>query len=689
MAIDTKKLLPHSAKANEVSDKDVEQVGIVASKLIDINTLMKGSLVLEKMRAKKEKKAKEKKKRNMKEKMREGLKNVGKGVVDKVKKVGGSMMDWLNKLIFGMVLIGLFKIYDFIKPILPVIAKIVDVAIAVAGWVFNIASTLIHWMYQFVDVIRGFIKNIFGEGGLKIFDNLMGALNTVLNALLMAVMVLWKPIKALVRFKDVLINRIKSLWKMAKRIPGVDKAMRWGKAKVGRLIGRGGRQFFRKVGKQGLRKTLMQSGKQGVKKATGLVVKWFGPKIANVVQPLFRNIMRSPATKALRKIPVLGPIIVGVFSVLAGDPLGKTMFKVLGAALGGMLGTAAGTAITAAIGTVTAGIGAVLVPLILPACTILGEMIGVWIGDLLYNLFFGGGLGKLGKSLTNGLKEAFKKILDIPKWIANFLTSGIKNFIEDFPTLPIPDINPGSIFAGIIEKIPGGKKLLNFTVPGWMPFIGGLGIGSILEGLPGLQEVLGFFAQAVPGLNSYVEDGKLTKIPNLLLLGAPFLLIPHFMRSFFGGGDKGENPKGKIKKIEGKGDKGKKKDKGLNQKKLISYLKFKSEEKHAKEEQKKKEAAALKEKQKTDLTKKIETFMSRSLDGGSPVSKDGAEDKSESLNQYPSYDSKSQQGQTAMVPLPSKVLPGAEDTSSSVGGVSSGGGQDPFEAFYAHPGGLV
>ena len=65
--IDTKKLIPHSAKANQVSDKSVENVSITASKLIDVNTILKGRLLLDKMREKKAKKAKEKKKRTLKE----------------------------------------------------------------------------------------------------------------------------------------------------------------------------------------------------------------------------------------------------------------------------------------------------------------------------------------------------------------------------------------------------------------------------------------------------------------------------------------------------------------------------------------------------------------------------------------------------------------------------------------------
>ncbi len=90
--IDSKKLLPHSSDSKEqniISDEDVKNISIAASKLMEIDTLLKGSVALDEMRTKNEKKAKEKKKRGLKEKIGEGLKNVGKGIGDRVKKVGG------------------------------------------------------------------------------------------------------------------------------------------------------------------------------------------------------------------------------------------------------------------------------------------------------------------------------------------------------------------------------------------------------------------------------------------------------------------------------------------------------------------------------------------------------------------------------------------------------------------------
>ncbi len=73
--IDTKKLLPHASKSHTVSEESVQKISVIASKLVDVNTILKGSLALDEMRAKNERKAKEKKKRNLKEKLREGLKS--------------------------------------------------------------------------------------------------------------------------------------------------------------------------------------------------------------------------------------------------------------------------------------------------------------------------------------------------------------------------------------------------------------------------------------------------------------------------------------------------------------------------------------------------------------------------------------------------------------------------------------
>ena len=669
--IDTKKLLPRASKANTFSQESVQNISVIASKLIDVDTILKGSLALDEIRKKKKRKADEKKKRNAKENLREGLKKAAKGVGKSIGKKAGGMMDWLNKLVFGVVMISLFKLMPVIKPLLPVLATAFDGLVSIVGWLANAAMTLIDWMYKLYDGLRGMVKNIFGEAGLKVFDNLMAVLNNFMNLAIMGVMALLK-FKWLRNFAK---NITKRITKRLLEIPGVKNAVRRGKAKIGRLIGRGGRKLLKTIGKKGLKKTitggLKKGAIKGAQKIGGFALKLFG-KAAKVITPGFKA-AKPFVSKFFGRVPIVGPLIVGIVSLLSGEGAGKAIFKMVGAALGGFLGGALAAGVT----TATVGIGA----LVSPAMVMLGELIGVFVGDMLYDLIFGGGLASIMGKLKKLVGDVFKKALNIGGAIVDFIKNGLSTFLEDFPTIPIPDIKPGGILASVLEKVPGGKAILGLGVPftDW-------NVKGVLNSLPSLQEFLGFFAQAVPGLNNYVEDGKLTKIPNLLLFtppGLPFL-IPHVAKSFFGGKDKSAPPEGTAKDV--KGDDGKKKeDKGLNQKKLVSYLKFKSEEKHAKEEQKKKEAEALKEKQKTDLTSKIEAFMAKSLDGKTDsIAKKSPDDKSDSLKEYPSYDS--QAPQTAMIPLPPAILP-VDQGASSVGGGGSGGGEDPFEVLYV--GGLV
>jgi len=667
--IDTKKLLPHASKANTISDKSVENISTIASTLIDVDTIMKGSLLLEEMRRKKKAKADEKKKRSLKERMREGVKSVGKGVVDKAKKVGGGMMDWLNRLVFGMILIGLFKLKDVIMPILPVLAKIVDVVINVAGWIFNAVSTLVHWGYMFVDMIRGFVKNIFGEGGLKVFDNLLGALNTFFNAALMGVMALLK-FKWLRNFAKAITKRIGNL---IMKIPGVKQAVRKAGVLGKRLIGRGGRKILKSIGQKGLKKTitggLKAAASKGAAKVGGFAVKIFG-KAAKVIGPAFKS-AKPFLSKFFGKVPIVGPLIIGIVSLLSGEPAAQALFKAMGAALGGFLGT--------------------FIPIPILG-TLIGETIGVFVGDLIYKLIFGGGLAAVGKALKDAFKGFIQPIFD-------FFKNGFANFTGNFPTFDVPDIGLQDLYVPIIEKI-GLGSLLEFRIPGKVlgvkvPFVpeGGFSLGQMLDSLPKLPDILGWFARFVPGLNTYVEDGRLMRLPQIWQLANPIFMVKHLAQSFmpdmFGGSSAG----GKSASGEdsmGSDKESKEEDKGLNRDKLVSYLKFKSAEKAAAEKKKKEEAAAAKEKKKTDMVKNIQSFMALPLDGPekeSPVSKNGSEDKSGSLQEYPSYDEMSPQ--SALIPLPPQVIPAGDGGSGSGITRGSSGGEDPFESLYAHSGGLA
>ena len=690
--IDTKKLLPHASKSHTVSEESVQKISVIASKLVDVNTILKGSLALDEMRAKNERKAKEKKKRNLKEKLREGLKSAGKSVGKSVKKKAGGMMDWLNKLVFGIVMISLLKLMPVIKPLLPVLGTAFDGLVSIVGWLANAAMTLIHWGYKLYDGLRGMVGNIFGEGGLKVFDNLMAVLNNFMNVAIMGVMALLK-FKWLRNFAK---NITKRIGKLIMKIPGVKNAVRWAGTMGKRMIGRTGRKLLKTIGQKGLKKTitggLKTAASKGAAKVGGFAAKLFG-KAAKFIAPAFKS-AKPFVSKFFGRVPIVGPLIVGIVSLLSGEGAGKAIFKMVGAALGGFLGGALAAGVT----TATAGIGA----LVSPAMVMLGELLGVFIGDMLYDLIFGGGLAAVAGKLKKLVGDVFKKALNVGTAIVDFIKNGFTNFIKDFPTIPIPDIKPGGILASILEKVPFGEKILGLGVPftDW-------NVKGVLNSLPGLQEFLGFFAQGIPGLNTYVEDGKLTKIPNLLMLtpyGMPFL-IPHLKSSFFGGKEKvGDGPKGNTKKLPG------------------------AEGKTKAEKKEEKKAAAKKKREEITkklggLFNKIKGVVGKGIEKGkelAQMAKGGANKAFNMLPQvraakflggkakdiaggiksifggknvsagaglesYAGYESGAPQ--TAMLPMPPTIIPvGGDEDSGSLGGGSTGG-EDPFESLYV--GGLV
>ena len=255
------------------------------------------------------------------------------------------------------------------------------------------------------------------------------------------------------------------------------------------------------------------------------------------------------------RIPIVGPLIVGVSSLLAGEGIGKALFKAFGAALGGFLGS--------------------FIPIPVLG-TILGEMVGTYVGDLVHTLIMGGGIGALGERLKKDIGAA----LNVAGAAFNFIKDGAVRFFTDFPTVDVPDIRPGAIFADMLSINPIFKAMMEFEVKipegGGRHFMidrlplpeewktalkEGFSLKGILDALPGVQEILGKFASFIPGMDRFIKDGKLTKVPNLLLLtpfGMPFLL-PHVGKSFlpdvFGGSSKKPNtPPKKSPPAESKGE---------------------------------------------------------------------------------------------------------------------------------------
>ena len=492
----------------------------VKKKVIAVEKLLEGSVAAEKKKiddakreASEERKAKSEEQLEKKEEKGDKL-----PFKQQRKKVGDFLSNFITNMLLGA---AVMKLLDFVKSehfqtFIDGVKATVAFIENVGGMLLNGLISFIDWAYGLYDGLRGFVKDNFGEEGLKKFDTFMKNFGTFLNAALIGIM-------ALLKFK-FLRTGLKNIGKFFGKIfrRGILKAFKRFSLK---FLGKGVTKFLGK----GLSaaKGLLSKGVSAIGKGVGgLAAKIFG-KSAGVIAPALKGAMGA-VKGFFSRIPILGPLVVAIVSLLSGEPPAQAAFKGIGAALGGALGT--------------------FIPIPILG-TLLGEAIGSFVGDLLYYGIIEGDWKKAGKVFGQTLKA----ILSAGGKVLEYIGGVGKRFFGDFPMVDVPDFKLGSLIGDLLVKAnPVLDKIINFEIklPGALvdfnPLIPdevkttlkeGFSIKNVLDSLPGLREVLGAFAQFIPGLKDNVKDGALMKIPNLLLLtppGLPFL-VPHLGKSLFPG----------------------------------------------------------------------------------------------------------------------------------------------------------
>jgi len=498
----------------------------VKKKVIAVEKLLEGSVAAEKKKiddakreASEERKAKSEEQLEKKEEKGDKL-----PFKQQRKKVGDFLSNFITNMLLGA---AVMKLLDFVNS--EHFQSFIDGVKATVAFIENVGGMLlgglisfIDWAYGLYDGLRGFVYDNFGEEGLKKFDTFMKNFGTFLNAALIGIM-------ALLKFK-FLRTGLKNIGKFFGKIfrRGILKAFKRFSLK---FLGKGVTQA---IGK-GLSaaKGLLSKGVSAIGKGVGgLAAKIFG-KSAGVIAPALKGAMGA-VKGFFSRIPIIGPFVVAIVSLLSGEPPAQAIFKALGAALGGALGT--------------------FIPIPVLG-TLLGETIGAFVGDLLYYGIIEGNWKKAGKVFGQTLKA----ILSAGGKVLEYIGGVGKRFIDDFPMVDVPDFKLGSLIGDMLAKQPVIGDMINFElkipegpfgathkaidlIPGipdeWKTALKeGFSIKGILDGLPGLREVLGAFAQFIPGLKDNVQNGALMKIPNLLLLtppGLPFL-VPHIGKSLFPG----------------------------------------------------------------------------------------------------------------------------------------------------------
>ena len=290
--------------------------------------------------------------------------------------------------------------------------------------------------------------------------------------------------------------------------------------------------------------------------------------------------------------------------------------------MGGFLGTTAGIAITAALGVATAGIGAFLGGLITPAMTILGELIGTFIGDLLYNLFLGGGLKDMMGKLKGMLIGGLKKVLAVGDFIKDFISGGFSRFYEGIPKFTVPDFP---------EEAPS--------------FIPGFGFGS-------KEKIWNAFKGGIKFLIGPLSLLMGKKIPNLLWLVNPMNTTPLLIKSFF-------PPKGAKE--------------GGGSKEGADSTSVKPATKGGKQEKKLAEVGDTKD------TGDDKAFQKQEKALISANQKNGYEGVMEEIESYAPYEDMGSQPNRVPAANSKSASPTADESKSELVTVGGGGGHDPFE----------
>jgi hypothetical protein len=160
----------------------------VKTTLVDVDTLLRGSFALDKIRESERRKKESKKGIKKQEKELESAtkKNnskfgLGRLVPTKAKSIFGNIINFFVTLLLGKLALSLLDNIPLFEKIAQTIAAVGKFIVDWGGKLFNALVSFIDFSYNMYDGLRNNVGNLFGESGLKVFDGISGALNKVMN----------------------------------------------------------------------------------------------------------------------------------------------------------------------------------------------------------------------------------------------------------------------------------------------------------------------------------------------------------------------------------------------------------------------------------------------------------------------------------------------------------------------------
>ncbi len=402
---------------------------------------------------------------------REALLEKGKGaagiLAGTIGAVGSKLgiFDFLKNILLGGLLLLLLKnikkimgALDFIRDNAYLLFALIRGAVQVFGKSIKLAFNLIKGGVKGVGkLIAGGIKNalrpvgtLFKKAGKGIASGLRRIGGAIFNLAKKSIQLIGNflkkapVLKQLFKFgkniSKLLTQSGKSAIKFAKNLmkPGVS-----GLGRLSNFVAK--RVFDAKLGLKGAQKTAAPAVQ---------ALKNLGSKGLSGLKNVGKSLNIAPAMKGLAKaakgikIPIVGPLIVLIASLLSGEPAEKAVYKAIGTGLGEVLGT--------------------FIPIPVLG-TIIGGLLGEYGGDLVYELIKGGGI----ETVKERVKNDFSKALEVGGKAFDFIKGGfgrLKDKIMEDHSFEIPDnlairLIPGfGLLAG--KKVPDPRVLFDLPKMG-------------------------------------------------------------------------------------------------------------------------------------------------------------------------------------------------------------------------------
>ena len=205
MAVNGQKLLPQGNRGGALAvsrpkvslvkkgvKKDItsapDTMLVIKTRVVEIEKILKGSVALDKKLQDQERKQKEKSLRAEEENELEAKEDKDDKKVKKKKskiKLGflDGLIKFINDVLMGWLIVRMIDWLPQLKKILPILGGALDFLTSTVLGIVNVLGTFLMWGDKVITGSRNFIKNIFGEKGVAVFDGIIDTIGNLFNVI--------------------------------------------------------------------------------------------------------------------------------------------------------------------------------------------------------------------------------------------------------------------------------------------------------------------------------------------------------------------------------------------------------------------------------------------------------------------------------------------------------------------------